>query len=114
METKIVCSISFFFQKILSFIRSLEKYNRDRQAKDDNMAHAYGMLDTYGYKHILRICNTYCFSTSTIVKQARLNVTLPVLFSLMLFFPFTVLCTVTCMVKKVVSVTCLKTLISAL
>jgi hypothetical protein len=76
------------------------------------MEHAHGMLDTYGNKHTLRTCNTYCFSTSTIVKQARLNVTLPVLFSSMLLLPFIVLCTCTRMIKKAVSVTRLKTSIS--
>ena len=25
----------------------------------DNMAHAHFMLDTYGYRHTLKICNTY-------------------------------------------------------
>ena len=34
------------------------------------------MLDTYGYKHTLTICNTYCFSTTTVVARKRLNVTL--------------------------------------
>jgi len=28
------------------------------------------------YKHTLRICNTYCFSTTTMVARTRLNVTL--------------------------------------
>jgi hypothetical protein len=34
------------------------------------------MLDTYGYWHTLRICNTYCFSTLTTVKRKPLDVTL--------------------------------------
>ena len=40
------------------------------------MAHAHYMLDTYGYKHALTICNTYCFSTATMVARTRLIVTL--------------------------------------
>jgi hypothetical protein len=44
------------------------------QATDDNMAHAYCMLDTYGYKHTLRLCNTYCFYTATMVAWKHLNV----------------------------------------
>jgi hypothetical protein len=32
------------------------------------------MLDTQGYKHTLRIGNTYCISTATIVARMRLNV----------------------------------------
>jgi hypothetical protein len=39
-----------------------------------NMAHVYYMLDTYGYSHTLRICNTYCFTTVTIVARTRLNI----------------------------------------
>jgi hypothetical protein len=42
------------------------------------MAHAECRLNTYGYKCTLRICNTYCFSTATIVARTRLNVTLHV------------------------------------
>jgi len=34
------------------------------------------MLDKYGYKHILGIYNTYCYSTATVVTRTRLNVTL--------------------------------------
>ena len=35
-----------FFRTIGSFIRKVEKYNTAWQATDDNMAHAYCMLDT--------------------------------------------------------------------
>jgi len=42
----------------------------------DNVAHAYCMLDAKGYKHTLRICNAYCFSTETVVARKSLNVTL--------------------------------------
>jgi len=41
---------------------SAEKYGGGGQATDDNMAHACCMLNDYGYKHTLGICNTYCFS----------------------------------------------------
>jgi hypothetical protein len=33
------------------------------------------MLDNYGYRHTLRICNTYCFSTATMVTRTRFSVT---------------------------------------
>jgi len=52
------------------------------QTTDKNMAHSHCVMDTYGYKHILRICNTYCFSTSTMVTRTRLNVTLSLLLKL--------------------------------
>jgi hypothetical protein len=49
-----------------------KKYCTAGQATDDNLAHAHWMLDTWGYKHILRMCNTYCLSTTTV-----LNVNVP-------------------------------------
>ena len=41
-----------------------------------NTAHACYMLDNKGYRHTLRICNTYCFSVATMVMQTRLNIKL--------------------------------------
>jgi len=47
------------------------------QATDDGTAHAHCMLDTLSYsKHTLRICNTYCVSSVTMVTHTRLNFTL--------------------------------------
>jgi hypothetical protein len=40
------------------------------------MAEAHYRPNTYGYKHKLRICNSYCFTTATTVAQMRLNVVL--------------------------------------
>jgi hypothetical protein len=54
------------------------KYSKAGQATDENMAHARCMLDTKRYKRTLRICNTYCFSSATMVARTRLNVTLHV------------------------------------
>jgi len=47
-------------------MRQCGKTEAGRQATDDNMVHEHCLLDTYVYIHILRICNTYCFSTATI------------------------------------------------
>ena len=58
-----------------TFPHTVEKYCRAGKATDDNMAHAHCMLDTQGYKHTLRICNAYCFSTTTMVPRTRLYVT---------------------------------------
>jgi len=70
-------SVGVFFPRNSCSLRdNVEKYSTSNQATDDNMAHAYYMLDTEGYKHILRICNTSCFSTATMVAQTRLIVTL--------------------------------------
>jgi len=51
---------------------------RAGQATDDNMAHTRCILDTYVHKHTLRICDTFCFSTATLVTRRLLNVTLHV------------------------------------
>jgi len=49
------------------------------QATDDNMAHAHYVLDIYGYKHTLIICNIFCFSSTTVGARRHLNVTFYVL-----------------------------------
>jgi len=56
----------------------MEKHCRAWQGTNEHMKQAQCMLDTYGYKHTLRICNTYCFSTATLVARRRLKVTLHV------------------------------------
>jgi hypothetical protein len=61
----------------------VEKCGRAREATDGNMAHALCMLANEGYRHTLSICNTYYFSTATIVTRRHLSVmficTLPLL-----------------------------------
>jgi len=54
----------------------VEKYCKARQTTDDNMVHVHCMLDTKGYKYTLRMFNTYCFSTATVVVRMRNNVKL--------------------------------------
>ena len=49
---------------------------RAGQATDDNTTLARCTLDTKGYKHTLRIHNTYSFSTARVAARMRLNVTL--------------------------------------
>jgi hypothetical protein len=46
------------------------------EATDDNMAQKQCVLDTDGYKHTVRVCNTFCLSTATTVVRRRLNVAL--------------------------------------
>jgi hypothetical protein len=51
------------------------------RATDDNMAHMHWVLDTQGYKHTLRICNTllfHCNNCCTNVPQCYVICTLPV------------------------------------
>jgi hypothetical protein len=70
--------LQHFFQKLCHLCDNVEKYYTAGQITDDNMGHPNRMLDTYSYKHTLTICNTYCFSTATMVAQTSLNVTLHV------------------------------------
>jgi hypothetical protein len=72
----VLCSVTFFFRKSCHLWDNVEKYCRAGQATDDKMAHAHSMLDTSGYKNTLRIRNTYCFSTATMVMRTHLGVTL--------------------------------------
>jgi hypothetical protein len=66
----------FFFLKWRLLWDDVEKYYRTRQAAFNKMARAHCMLDTLGYIHALRICNTHCIFTATMVARTRLNVTL--------------------------------------
>ena len=74
IKTHVLFSVTF--PKILALYESVEKYCRAAQTTDDDMAHAHCMLDTKGYKHTLTICNTYCFSATTMVARTRLYTTL--------------------------------------
>jgi hypothetical protein len=50
------------FSKIVPFFRYVEKHCTAGEVIDDHIAHAYCLLDTYGYKHTPRIFNTCCCS----------------------------------------------------
>jgi len=67
-----------FFSKIVPLWDKVEKYCTVGQATDDNMAHAHCMLYTQGHTHThtLRICDTCCLSTATMVERKRLDITL--------------------------------------
>jgi hypothetical protein len=75
-NTHFTFSNVFFSRKSCLLRDNVEKYCRALQATDDSMEHAQCMLDTYGYKHTLKICKTYSFSTAIMVARTRLNVTL--------------------------------------
>jgi len=66
---KVVRKIETHF--VVPVVSHMEKYCAAGQATDDNMAHSHCMLDNWGYKHALRICNTYCFSTPTVVTRTH-------------------------------------------
>ena len=52
----------------------MKKYYIAQQATDGSRMHVHCMLDTEGYKHILRIYNTYCISTAKLFTQTHLSV----------------------------------------
>ena len=63
---------SLFSRKSCPLWDNEEKYGTARQARlQYNTAHALCMLDNYGYGDTLRICNTHCFSTATMVTRTR-------------------------------------------
>ena len=74
LETHNLCSIKIFLFSLNSCCLwdNVENVCRAGQTIDD-MAQAQCMLDIYGYKYTLRICNTYCSSTVTMVTRSRLN-----------------------------------------
>jgi len=67
--------MKFFFRKSRNLWDNVEKHCRAGQVTDDNMAHAHCMLNNYGYKLTLRMCDAYCFSTKIMVTRTCLNVT---------------------------------------
>jgi hypothetical protein len=70
---------NFFFSKNLTFMRYCWKIeHRQGQASIDSMVLAQCTLDNWGYKHILRICNTFCLYTAMFVARKRQNVMLNV------------------------------------
>ena len=75
ITTHILCSITIFF-KSYRLWDNKEKYCKAGQATDENMAHAHFMLNIWSAKRTLRICDTYCFSTATMVEQTFLSVKL--------------------------------------
>ena len=64
---------NFFGRKSWLLLDNVEECGTARQTKDDNMEHAPCMLDTKGYTHRLRICNTYGFSKVGMVTRTRLK-----------------------------------------
>ena len=77
-ENQNTCFIfnNFFFRISRRLRDNVEKYCTAGQATDDNIAHAFCMLETDGYKRTLRTCNIYCFSTATMVARTTLIVAL--------------------------------------
>ena len=70
IRTHILCSIVVFFRKSCRLWDNVNKYIL---LDIHNMAHAHCTLDTWDYRHTLRICNSYCFSAKAMIARTRLN-----------------------------------------
>jgi hypothetical protein len=57
-NTHILCSITFFF---LKSCRCWDNVEKNIVEPDRSQMTIWRMLDTWGYKHTLRICNTSCY-----------------------------------------------------
>ena len=68
-----------FNKCFLSENRAVYEIMWKRIVQLDNVAHTHCRLNTRGYKHTLRICNTSCFTTTAVVKWTQFNVTFYVL-----------------------------------
>jgi hypothetical protein len=76
---KITVYVQEHFCRVIKLNSLCDKMAKEaRQATDDNMNQAHCMLDTYGYKHTLRECNTYSSSTATMTTRTCLHFTLHV------------------------------------
>jgi len=63
----------------------VEKYYIAGQVSDRTIVHTHCMLDTLGYKYTVTKCNSYCFTTATMVARSSHTVTLYLHF--LNFFP---------------------------
>ena len=61
--------------ELVSVIKTVIGFSVVIISTDKNMTHAHFTLGTYSYKHIISICNIYCFSTATMVARTPLNIT---------------------------------------
>ena len=67
-------SFFFLFRKSFLLRDSVGRYSTATQATDKNMAQSHFIPITLGYKHTLRICNTYWFPTATMVLRKSLDI----------------------------------------
>jgi hypothetical protein len=78
VKTHILCLITFF-QKSCRLWDNMYKCGTARQVAGNNIkkiTRAHCMLDSKDYKHTLRVCNTHCISTVTLVTRTCFNCTL--------------------------------------
>jgi hypothetical protein len=81
LNTEFTFSNYFFLIRAVQEIMWKILYSRASHGWQCTAFHALCILDNYGYRRTLRICNTHCFSTVTMITRMRFCVrrTLPVL-----------------------------------
>jgi UDP-N-acetylmuramoylalanine-D-glutamate ligase len=76
IKIHVLCSLNFS-PEYMPFMENVEKYVTARQATSENMMRRlrFACRMTKAADPV-RLCNTYCFSTATVVTRTRLIVTL--------------------------------------
>jgi hypothetical protein len=67
MNIHILFSVKFFFENGAFYEIMWKNISRAGQSTDDTMGHAHVALAIYSHKYTLGLCNTYGFSTPTMV-----------------------------------------------
>ena len=84
IETHILCSIPFPHSRAVGEIMWKNAVELDTPRMTCNTAHAHFILGTWGYRHVVRIFNTCCFSTAVFTRPL-LSVTFMRTFIVLLF-----------------------------
>jgi hypothetical protein len=63
----VLCSVTVLFEDHAIYEMMWKNIVRAGQATDNIMVHVHWVLETKGYKHTLRICNTELFFTAALV-----------------------------------------------
>ena len=74
IKTDILCSITFSGNRAIYEIMWKIWYSQTHHRWQYNTMHAHCMLNNSDYRPTLRMCNTNCFSTPTMVTWMRLKV----------------------------------------
>ena len=70
VETRFVYSLTFFRKSCCLWDMWKDVVKPDRTQMTDGV-HMHFMLDNKGYRQVLRMCNTFCFSATTMVMLTR-------------------------------------------
>ena len=74
LKTHVLFSITIFTRIVRLRNKVENRYSQTGYKSQYKRAHALYMLDNKGYRHILRICNVYFSSTTTVITRTRLDI----------------------------------------